>query len=324
MRSDNINLAPKKSTQPIVMEANDADEHARNLTNWQQQYDQVSGGGFYGNIVELPLNDVQVFREHTSHALRQTCNVWPDSIWLGLPENGHKVSRINGLEIKDEHVMCRPGDTEFELITPEDFNIFGVVITQSALMKVADIQGVPLNWQDLTQQGRLAVPRKTLYHIRYILDRMLNTEHNLTPDKVLTEMVMMSILEVLKQESHHIPVAPSFKRRKAVVDKVKHYVDAHPDAPVTITDLCEHASVSRRTLQYSFTSVLGISPLQYIRASRLNGVRRALCQNNRQPEAQRESVADIASQWGFWHLSQFAKDYKQLFGELPSKTQTGY
>ncbi|MFC3151378.1 helix-turn-helix domain-containing protein [Litoribrevibacter euphylliae] len=313
-------FAPNKSIQPIRTEAHDADEHAQNLTDWQQQYDQVSGGGFYGSIAELALPQLQVFKEHTSHALRQTCNVWSDSIWLGLPENGHNVSRINGLEIKDEHVMCRPGDTEFELITPEDFNIFGVVITQSALMKVADIQGVPLNWQDLTQQGRLAVPRKTLYHIRYILNRILNTEHNLTPDKVLTEMVMMSILEVLKQESHHIPVAPSFERRRAVVDKVKHYMEAHPDAPVTITDLCEHANVSRRTLQYSFTSVLGISPLQYIRASRLNGVRRALHQNQFKPMSNRESISDIASQWGFWHLSQFAKDYKQLFGERPSET----
>lgn len=313
-------LAPNKSIQPILMEAHDADEHAQNLTDWQQQYDQVSGGGFYGSIAELALPQLQVFKEHTSHALRQTCNVWSVSIWLGLPENGHKVSRINGLEIKDEHVMCRPGDTEFELITPEDFNIFGIVVTQQALQTVADIQGLELNWSDLMQHGRLAVPRKTLYHIRYVLNRMLNEEQNATPSKVLNDMVMMSVLEVLKQESHKTPVPPSFQRRKAVVDKVKAYVESHPDSPVTVTELCEFANVSRRTLQYSFTSVLGISPVQFIRASRLNGVRRALHQNQFKPMKDRESISDIASQWGFWHLSQFAKDYKQLFGERPSET----
>jgi AraC family ethanolamine operon transcriptional activator len=32
------------------------------------------------------------------------------------------------------------------------------------------------------------------------------------------------------------------------------------------------------------------------------------------------TIQDIASHWGFWHLSQFAQDYRQLFGELPSDT----
>jgi AraC family ethanolamine operon transcriptional activator len=32
------------------------------------------------------------------------------------------------------------------------------------------------------------------------------------------------------------------------------------------------------------------------------------------------SVAVVAANWGFWHPGQFAKDYKQLFGENPSET----
>ncbi|WP_408635108.1 helix-turn-helix domain-containing protein [Oleiphilus messinensis] len=31
-------------------------------------------------------------------------------------------------------------------------------------------------------------------------------------------------------------------------------------------------------------------------------------------------MADVAADWGFWHLSQFSKDYRQLFGERPSDT----
>jgi AraC family transcriptional regulator, ethanolamine operon transcriptional activator len=44
-------------------------------------------------------------------------------------------------------------------------------------------------------------------------------------------------------------------------------------------------------------------------------VRRALRQ-----AAPGVTIQDIASHWGFWHLSQFAQDYRQLFGELPSDT----
>ena len=94
------------------------------------------------------------------------------------------------------------------------------------------------------------------------------------------------------------------------------FIHEHPDTPVTVTDLCQVANVSRRTLQYSFESMLSISPMQYLRMSRLNGVRRALME----AEAG-ESIADLAAQWGFWHMSQFAKDYRLLFGERPSNTR---
>jgi len=30
-------------------------------------------------------------------------------------------------------------------------------------------------------------------------------------------------------------------------------------------------------------------------------------------------IADVANKWGFWHLGQFAKDYRSWFGELPSE-----
>ena len=33
-----------------------------------------------------------------------------------------------------------------------------------------------------------------------------------------------------------------------------------------------------------------------------------------------QSVQDIAASWGFWHLSQFATDYRKLFGVRPSDT----
>jgi AraC family ethanolamine operon transcriptional activator len=31
-------------------------------------------------------------------------------------------------------------------------------------------------------------------------------------------------------------------------------------------------------------------------------------------------IADVANRWGFWHMGQFAADYRRQFGELPSET----
>lgn len=57
-----------------------------------------------------------------------------------------------------------------------------------------------------------------------------------------------------------------------------------------------------------------ISPVTYLRTMRLNRVRSEL----RQCPA--STVGDVAARWGFWHLSRFAREYRALFGELPSAT----
>ena len=108
---------------------------------------------------------------------------------------------------------------------------------------------------------------------------------------------------------------PSYNHRKAVVDRVKTYVAEHHDVPITMTELCEIAFVSRRTLQYSFETILGINPIRFLRTARLNHVRRALSN----PTSE-HSISDIAISWGFWHAGQFARDYKALCGENPSQT----
>ncbi|EGV33393.1 transcriptional regulator, AraC family [Thiorhodococcus drewsii AZ1] len=299
-----------------IIEATDADVHARNLRDWQQQYDQISDGPFYGRIDEVALEHLQVFREHTSRALRQQCNVWPNALWLGFAA-GTEACRINGQTVTSDQLMCRPGGCEFELVTPEHFNIYGIVVGQQALLRTAEAQGIPFDARLWSAPRRNWNPQR-LNALRIALQRLLAPQHSGLAGPLQQDMLLMAVLEVVQRESDARP-PPGYVRRKAVVDRVKDYLEANRQAPVTITELCELTHVSRRTLQYSFESIVGTSPLRYLRLSRLNGVRRALSQ----PEELDEdvSVARIAARWGFWHAGQFAHDYKQLFGENPSETR---
>jgi AraC family ethanolamine operon transcriptional activator len=56
-----------------------------------------------------------------------------------------------------------------------------------------------------------------------------------------------------------------------------------------------------------------------MRAIRLNGVRREL----QKARCELCNVQDVAAAWGFWHMSQFATDYRKLFGLRPSDTLKG-
>ena len=106
------------------------------------------------------------------------------------------------------------------------------------------------------------------------------------------------------------------QRRWRLVTQAREFVLARAGIPTNITDICQAVGASRRTLQYCFQETLGISPLEFLRAVRLDGVRRML--------RSAPTVTDAAAHWGFWHLGYFSQDYRNMFGELPSQTYRRY
>ena len=106
------------------------------------------------------------------------------------------------------------------------------------------------------------------------------------------------------------------RARQTIVERARACMNETPDEPLSVADLCLRLGVSRRVLQYSFQETLDLNPVKFLRAMRLNGVRRAL----RKTDPRDDTVGNIAARWGFWHLSHFAADYKEMFGERPSDT----
>ena len=91
---------------------------------------------------------------------------------------------------------------------------------------------------------------------------------------------------------------------------------ARADLPPTIEELCAQLRTSRRSLQDSFRKVADTTPVDYLRAMRLNLVRHTL--HRTLPHD--HGIGDIATNAGFSQLSHFAAEYKRLFAELPSQT----
>ena len=85
---------------------------------------------------------------------------------------------------------------------------------------------------------------------------------------------------------------------------------------VTLSDLSAVAGVSERRVRDAFNDCHGMSPTAYFRVAALREVRRTLLDG---PFA-RDPVTRAASEFGFWHLSRFAGQYRALFGESPSET----
>lgn len=324
--------APPEQRDIRVAIAHDADEQARNLHGWRQSYDQLGAGRFTGTLAELFLDHMTVFREVTSHALRQTCEVNSDSYWFGVPQRCDGVGRVDGQTIGHDAVALRPGSLEFELLTPACYEFFGIVIKGDVLREYA----VRVEHLELTERASATEVIDTgparKARLSALLcplldhdcdDSVARPEFSGAARNHLESSILAALFDLcMADHPQRANATGTPYRRQVVVAQARDYVLANRERPVSVPELCEQLHVSRRTLQYCFQDALGMSPATYLRMIRLNGVRRALSNVVRDPAETRgmRTVQDIAAAWGFWHLSQFATDYRRLFGVRPSDT----
>ncbi|MGO2110016.1 MAG: AraC family transcriptional regulator [Pseudoclavibacter sp.] len=129
----------------------------------------------------------------------------------------------------------------------------------------------------------------------------------------LEDVVITNMLTVMSHEySDDIAATPPAIRRAQVVAAVD-FIEERLSEPITVADVARASFMSVRALQKGFGEELGMSPMQYIRARRLERVHDDLLAA---PLGAR--VQDIAYRWGYSHMGRFAEQFRQRFGRLPS------
>ena len=103
-------------------------------------------------------------------------------------------------------------------------------------------------------------------------------------------------------------------RRADLVDHARDFVIANLEVDLTAEQIAQSLGVSYRVLNYAFQGTLGVSPYQYIMTEKLHAVRRMLKTSD-------VSILDICLLYGLSTPSRFARQYKRLFGVLPSETR---
>jgi len=309
------------SYQKLV--ALDVDEHADNLGKWNQSYDQISPGSFCGSVQDVWIGDMQVFREVTKQSVVEQGQAWEGAHTFGVPMTMIGNGSFCDRPLQDDSLFTFGPGAEFSVQTPTEFDVVGIAIDETGYQQViaslAETGSTTLPSSDpavLRCQSGLAELRVFLDSLFEVLDKDPAILSHPTVQKTVHSALMGHLCDSIQTASDVPAPLATYRARKAIVENARSYVLNHLHDTVTIAELCEALNTSRRTIQYCFQEVLNTSPVQYLRAIRLNSVRRELRQGN--PAT--THVQDVAARWGFWHLSHFASDYRAMFGELPSDT----
>ena len=111
------------------------------------------------------------------------------------------------------------------------------------------------------------------------------------------------------------PTAGS-SRHDTIVARFEEFLEANPDRPLYLTEICAAIGVAERTLRASCEEHLGMGPIRYLTLRRMHLVRRTLLRS----DPSRATVTQIVTDQGFWELGRFSVAYRGLFGESPSRT----
>ena len=102
---------------------------------------------------------------------------------------------------------------------------------------------------------------------------------------------------------------------RKIVARLEDFVRENPTTALCSEDLAQHLGASVRTLQTAMQAVHGMKLHQYLRLKRLWLVRRQLTK-----ALPGVSVKVAAQSHGFWHMGEFSRLYKAVFGEMASET----
>ena len=309
-----------------VRHFNDVNLHARAIPGWTQDYDQLGRGALSSSLQQVSTSRFLVFREVFSRQVVQ-CGQCPEQrLCLAVLEAAPEQLSTGWSRHPRSQVVLLRDREEFLLHAPQGLGLVAANVDHDRFLQLAELH-LSDEQRALARSSRsLAVADVAVLRLRKSLHAVL-AQADMNPpndaqadalDRALDDLVLSAFLDLFDAaDQTRAPTRCSGSVRSYIVRRSRELMEeGGGGGTMSVLDLCARLRVSRRTLQASFQSEAGIGALEYQRNLRLNAVRRRLGQTT----AQALPVGDAAAEMGFFHLSHFARHYRELFGERPSDT----
>jgi AraC family ethanolamine operon transcriptional activator len=313
--------AQRRSFSVSVVHAEDVDDFVEKLRGYHLQLTQIDKGRFAAKIVQTELAGVLLTAAQYSRSLVHAGEPPSGKITFAMGRS-RLPARWHGQNFGPYDLLVTPtSGAEIDLVTQVGFGCATASFAPDLVKTTADRLGLP-PIGGVTNILLIPLERGKAVMLRAAFEAVFSDAvARPRSDRAGTWSIAKQedLLRVLLSCAGNAtpktkPVSNSERAR--IIKAVLEAINDLPEEILSIGDLCRIARASERTLDYAFMERFGLSPALYMKVQRLNGVRRDLC-GHQEPSM---NIADVANKWGFWHLGQFARDYRNLFCELPSAT----
>lgn len=313
-------LPGKNSTMHQTYALSDAFNQGR-LQYWVDlEVHQLGAGAYQGVSTTLCSANMQLVHERQNRLIHKTGMLPRNRCTISFALGQDPLKRFSHFKDPAPLTFLLPETTELDILVPAHVDTLYLCLEQDRFLSSARILN-PRFWDrplqglhgfNTPETGKLGANLLNL--LRFDVNGGLSAQtENLLLDSVL--LALNQSTEVLGNDNQ------KYKGRQLAIQRVKRareFIDASLQAGLlpSMVDLCATTCASARTLQYAFGDVMQMTPIAYLRILRLNKVR-SMLQTAGPAEI---TVTQSATKWGFFHLGEFARDYRHLFGERPSET----
>lgn len=245
-----------------------------------------------------------------------------NQLCLGIMLRAAKPAWVNGFSIHPHHIQLYAEATEFLYRAPHNSRWAVFLVDRDELQATAEVlTGRALQVLPNLGTTNLVLQPQQAATLNHTLVNVFNLGKNATqhPQGVrlvaaLKETCLNAFVRALARETDGV-LKPTLTaaRRAAIMNRATQFLASRLGSPYSSHALSQATGLSERNLEYLFCEAYGMSPRSWSQVAQLNRVRRELLQS----DANQTRIADIAMNWGFFHLGRFAVKYRQLFGERP-------
>ena len=311
--------------KPLIVQQNfsNFDVFSSVISGYDMEVKQIGRGSFSAYLQQIQYGPISISR--ITSRLRVEANGMPPPgvRTFGVPTMNCQPFVWRDKQTSGNTIQIYKPDTELAMVTNPAFEAIDISLSEEDFNKLNSLWGFPdlaklIEHREMVEcePAKMHALRKLLM---YICSAIENQPDRLQQDSTLQNLISCQapylLAEALMTSTVHRGKATSENRIKTLKTTID-YIQASTDKAISIQQLCQDTGINKRTLERAFLDKYGMTPKSYLQSVRLNDVYKELLQSN--PETTK--VTDVAVSHGFWHMSQFAADYRRHFGELPSET----
>ena len=298
----------------------DPDEYFAGIRNLQIEGLVTRRGEFRAKLTRIDLHRLWTHRYDEN--LPRIMKVTPSGMRAPIvfaTDDSQAAMQINGIEISRNQIAKLAPDREWYFrfsascssssmsLAPEDLAVAGEAIIGRELMPT-------------TFTHRITASAPALSRLRKLheaADHLADTAPDILAKSEVARALEHAMVEAMVfclAHGHSDDVRNVSRNRARIMRRLEEAIAAKPGEILYMTELCAEVRASYWTLRDCCSEYLGMSPKRYLWLRRMHLARRAL----KNADAERTTVTEIASDYGFWEFGRFSVAYRSLFGESPS------
>lgn len=308
--------------------SHDIGQFSTALKDFVQEYDQVEAGEFSGNLQDVMVHGVRLFRERMSLPVAQHVHMPDGLLNILVPLSltaGPTKDQTRALSA--DCISLMPQNQDMYLVGSHNTDYVVVSVEEEVLLRRL-CSADQLDLLAARRNYSLMVSPQHIHQLRRRLPALLNEQLQAAAtlpaadmknrDRALEYQLLDTVFGLMTQydsEGQEVKWRVQNRQHQFIVRESHRFVTSSEGAEASILDVCRVLNIPRRTLNYSFQKVTGMSPVSYLRSVKLNSARRDIQKTD-------EAIGDIAARYGFFHAGYFGQEYRKLFGECPTETRS--